>query len=79
VLPDANSLPSGWTEVTAPTADVSSQNDGSAFEGEAEYLGSYSMETQFHVYSYPDVDTARDAYAEKSHKAQERRSRRRAH
>ncbi|MGW1365414.1 hypothetical protein ACWCQP_49975 [Streptomyces chartreusis] len=72
VLPDATSLPSGWTELAAPTADVSSQDDGSTFEGGAEYLGRYSMETQFHVFSYPDEDTAQAAYEAKSFKAQER-------
>lgn len=62
VLPDERSLPSGWTESSAPTADVSSQDDGSTFEGEAEYLGRYSMETQFLVRSYPDEGTAQTAF-----------------
>ncbi|MGW2844066.1 hypothetical protein [Streptomyces sp. NPDC001108] len=71
VLPDATSLPSGWTESSAPTADVSSQDDGSTFEGQAEYLGRYSMETQFLVFSYPDEGTARAAFDKKTSKARE--------
>ncbi|AYN31645.1 hypothetical protein DUI70_1142 [Streptomyces albus] len=69
VLPDKASLPSGWTEISAPTADVSSQDDGSTFEGEAEYLGRYSMETRFLVFSYPDEDTAQTAFGAKTSKA----------
>ncbi|MGW0764109.1 hypothetical protein [Streptomyces sp. NPDC002676] len=71
VLPDAGSLPSGWTEQTAPTADASSQDDGSTFEAEAEYLGRYSMDTQFAVYAYPDEKTARAAFDAKTRKAQQ--------
>ncbi|WP_327179537.1 hypothetical protein OG599_32475 [Streptomyces sp. NBC_01335] len=71
VLPDVTSLPSGWIENSAPTADVSSQDDGSTFEGESEYLGRYSMETQFLVRSYPDEDTARTAFDAMVSKARE--------
>ncbi|GLX47157.1 hypothetical protein Shyhy01_01070 [Streptomyces hygroscopicus subsp. hygroscopicus] len=75
VLPDATSLPSGWTEVSAATADVSSQDDGSTFEGDAEYQGSFSMETQFLVFSYPDEDTAQTAFDAKTFKAREQGAR----
>ncbi|MFF2194289.1 hypothetical protein [Streptomyces sp. NPDC058157] len=70
VLPDAASLPSGWTEVKAPKADVSSQDDGSTFEGGAEYQGRYSMDTEFLVFSYPGESEARSAFERKNRKAQ---------
>ncbi|MEV7611536.1 hypothetical protein [Streptomyces sp. NPDC089799] len=71
VLPDAASLPSGWTEVTAPTADVSSQDDGSTFEGQAEYRARFSMETELVVYAYPGTAEARTAFEKYRRKAQE--------
>ncbi|QKW08006.1 hypothetical protein HUT18_18075 [Streptomyces sp. NA04227] len=62
VLPDTASLPTGWTELTAPSADVSGEDDGSTYRGEAEYAGTYSMETDFIVAAFPDTDAARRAF-----------------
>ncbi|WP_030777460.1 hypothetical protein [Streptomyces sp. NRRL S-920] len=69
VLPPVSSLPPGWTERSAPTADVSAQDDGSTFAAESRYLGRHSMETRLLVFSYPDEDGARKAFDARAGKA----------
>ncbi|MEV0258399.1 hypothetical protein AB0H82_29565 [Streptomyces sp. NPDC050732] len=69
ILPDPTSLSSGWTQSSPPTADVSSLDDGSTFEGSAEYYPSYGMDTQFLVYAYPTEKKAKAAFTEKSREA----------
>ncbi|MFD6435633.1 hypothetical protein [Streptomyces venezuelae] len=76
VLPDTTSLASGWTMTSAPSAEASSQEDGSTYEGEAAYQGSYGMDTQFHVVAYPSTDKASAAFRARSREAAEEGARR---
>ncbi|AZM53918.1 hypothetical protein DMA15_16165 [Streptomyces sp. WAC 01529] len=76
VLPDTTSLASGWTMSGQPTADVSSQDDGSTYEGEAAYQGKYGMDTGFRVLAYPSTGKASAAFRAQSRKAAEEGARR---
>ncbi|MEU5686570.1 hypothetical protein [Streptomyces venezuelae] len=76
VLPDTTSLASGWTMTSAPSAEASSQDDGSTYEGEAAYQGSYGMDTRFRVVAYPSTDKASAAFRARSREAAEEGARR---
>ncbi|WP_409237763.1 hypothetical protein [Streptomyces sp. PA5.6] len=76
VLPGTTDLASGWTMSSPPSADVSSQDDGSTYEGEAEYLPSYGMDTRFRVLAYPSADKASAAFRARSQEVAEEGARR---
>ncbi|MFI7318885.1 hypothetical protein [Streptomyces venezuelae] len=76
VLPGATDLTSGWTMTSEPTADVSSQDDGSTYEGKAAYQGSFGMDTRFRVLAYPSTDKASAAFRALRREADEEGARR---
>ncbi|MFF8645125.1 hypothetical protein [Streptomyces sp. NPDC015345] len=69
VLPGTTSLESGWTVSSEPTADVSSQDDGSTYEATVAYQGSHGMDTRFRVLAYPSTGKASAAFRALSRKA----------
>ncbi|NEB43124.1 hypothetical protein, partial [Streptomyces sp. SID339] len=76
VLPGATDLASGWTMTSEPTADVSSQDDGSTYEGKAAYQGSFGMDTRFRVLAYPSTGKASAAFRALRREADEEGARR---